>query len=153
VTPSPNGATIAASVEGVVVAACLRNAAAVGGWLRREGFGVAGRPLTVIAAGERWPDGTLRPAVEDLVGAGAVIASLGRCSTRCSPEAAIAVAAFRAAAGSLAAILGDSASGRELSEAGYGDDVRVAAALNVDDVVPGLRDGRFTDVRGPTARA
>ncbi|WP_199552024.1 2-phosphosulfolactate phosphatase [Streptomyces sp. N35] len=79
VLPSPNGSTIAAAApEGVeVVAACLRNAPAVGSWLTDEGYGTPARPVGVIASGERWPDGELRPALEDLLGAGAVIAALG----------------------------------------------------------------------------
>ena len=43
--------------------------AAVARWLQARGGTVA-----VVAAGERWPDGSLRPAAEDLWGAGAVLA-------------------------------------------------------------------------------
>ena len=52
-----------------VVGACLRNRAAVARWLQARGGTVA-----VVAAGERWPDGSLRPCAEDLWGAGAVLA-------------------------------------------------------------------------------
>lgn len=76
VLPSPNGSSIAAAAEGLtVVAASLRNAGLVGRWLRAtttEGP----RPIAVIAAGERWPDGSLRPSLEDALGAGAVVSSL-----------------------------------------------------------------------------
>ena len=54
VLPSPNGSAIsaAASATGLpVVAACLRNARAVGRWLRRQGYGTTDAPVGVIAAG------------------------------------------------------------------------------------------------------
>jgi 2-phosphosulfolactate phosphatase len=71
VLPSPNGSAIAAAARAqTVVAGCLRNASAVGRWLAQHGFGTLERPLAVIAAGERWPDDSLRPALEDLLGAG-----------------------------------------------------------------------------------
>lgn len=74
VLPSPNGSTcaIAASEAGTaVLAGCLRNAAAVGAWADK-----ADGPVTVIACGETWPDGSLRPALEDLLGAGAILAAM-----------------------------------------------------------------------------
>ncbi|MFD0823622.1 2-phosphosulfolactate phosphatase, partial [Micromonospora zhanjiangensis] len=76
VLPSPNGATIcaAASATGLpVLAAGLRNAAAVGRWLLRQGYGSADTPIGVVASGERWSDGTLRPCVEDQLGAALVL--------------------------------------------------------------------------------
>jgi 2-phosphosulfolactate phosphatase len=93
VLPSPNGSAIAAAANGVVVAACLRNARAVAAWLS-ERYRHADEPVSVIAAGERWPDGSLRPALEDLLGAGALLAALAQRSGFAeSPEAATARAA------------------------------------------------------------
>src|SRR6185312_16304827 len=60
VLPSPNGSAISAAAASTglpVVAACLRNAAAVGRWLRNQSFATPAAPVGVIAAGERWPDG------------------------------------------------------------------------------------------------
>ena len=73
VLPSPNGATLSlkASRLGPAVTACLRNAAAVSAFVRSHGG-----PVAIIGCGERWADGSLRPAWEDLIGAGAVIAEL-----------------------------------------------------------------------------
>ena len=67
VLPSPNGSTLSlqAARYGVTIAGCLRNAPAFGEYVRNRGGTVA-----VIACGERWADGTLRPAWEDIVGAG-----------------------------------------------------------------------------------
>ncbi|MFC0843351.1 2-phosphosulfolactate phosphatase [Streptomyces noboritoensis] len=142
VLPSPNGSTIAASAgESTVVAACLRNASAVGQWLADRGYGTAERPVVVIASGERWPDGSLRPALEDLLGAGAVIAALRRYGRdRLSPEAAATYEGVK----DIGATVADCASGRELVEWGYADDVAIATELDVSEVVPVLADGAFT---------
>ena len=104
-----------------MVGACLRNRTAVArtGSPRRDGT------VAVVAAGERWPDGSLRPCVEDLWGAGAVLA-LVDVGDLC-PEARVAAAAFRAVEPTLAAALRDCASGRELAAAGFAEDVEEAA--------------------------
>jgi 2-phosphosulfolactate phosphatase len=138
VLPSPNGSTIAASAEGVVVAACLRNAGAVGAWLSGR-YGTVDAPVTVVAAGERWPDGSLRPALEDLLGAGAVVAALARSGCiQLSPEAEAARTLFEAIP-SVSDAVRACASGVELLDAGFPDDVEVAVELDVSDVVPHSR--------------
>jgi len=145
VLPSPNGSTISAQLAATgatVLGVSLRNRHAAAAWLRRRGQ--PGLRLAVIAAGERWPDGSLRPAVEDLWGAGALLDALLAVGwTDLSPEAAAAAASYRAVAGDLYDALRDSASGRELVADGYPDDVRIAAELDLSDAVPVLRDGAF----------
>jgi 2-phosphosulfolactate phosphatase len=144
VLPSPNGSAISlglADAGVTVVGACLRNASAVGHWLQ----GQAGR-VSVVAAGERWPDGSLRPAVEDLWGAGAVLAALG--PDGASPEAEAAVATFEAVRHRLPEALPACASGRELVAGGFAADVAMAAAHDVSRVVPVLVGDAFVDAAG-----
>jgi 2-phosphosulfolactate phosphatase len=136
VLPSPNGSTIAhqlAATSVPLLGVCLRNAGAAAAWTARHL--PAGGVVAVVAAGERWkPDGSLRPAVEDLWGAGAYLARLDAVPR--SPEAQAAVAAFRAAEPTLAASLAQCASGRELVGYGYPDDVTVAGELDASTAVP-----------------
>jgi 2-phosphosulfolactate phosphatase len=139
VLPSPNGATlsrIAAEHGRIVFAGCLRNAAAVAAAAR-----AAGRTIGVIAAGERWPDLSLRPAIEDFLGAGAILSALDAGAR--SPEAELAVASFRHVATDLYRSLQACGSGRELIEWGYAEDVCLAAELNVSTTAPVLRAGAF----------
>ena len=141
---SPNGATVslaAAEAGAVVLAGCLRNASAVAAAARR-----LGGPVGVVAAGERRPDGDLRPAVEDLVGAGAVLHAL---RGRPSPEAGAAVAAFLDVAADLPAALAGCVSGRELAAGGHVGDLRLAAKLDVSRVVPRLSGGAFAQLSWP----
>lgn len=142
VLPSPNGAAISTAVpSGVpVVAACLRNISAVGSWLTAQGHGTVERPVAVIAAGERWPDGSLRPALEDLLGAGALICDLyahGRGPL--SAEAAAAKASYEGTA-DLAHAVAASTSGRQLVAMGFAEDVAIATDEDASTLVP-VRDG------------
>lgn len=151
VLPSPNGSTIshALAEAGVrVVGACLRNAGSVGRWLHE----VEGR-ISVIAAGERWPDGSLRPAVEDLWGAGAVLSALAgpRGLRPVSPEARSAAAAYDAVHGELGPALAASAGGRELIAVGFARDVEIAAEADASSVVPILRGESFVAAEAPLA--
>ncbi|QIG46209.1 2-phosphosulfolactate phosphatase [Nocardioides anomalus] len=136
VVPSPNGSALAfglAETGARVVAGCLRNRTAVAAWLD------ASATVAVVAAGERWPDGSLRPCAEDLWGAGAVLALLPEADL--SPEARVAAAAFRAAP--LPSGLHEVAGALELHAIGYGADVTLAAELDAASVVPELRGGVF----------
>lgn len=144
VLPSPNGSAIAAAAgDATVVAGCLRNATAVARWLASHGYGVLERPVGVIAAGERWPDGSLRPALEDAYGAGAIIAELSeRGAGSLSPEAAAVRSSFYGTA-DVAEAVADSSSGRELAQDGFADDVAIATELDTTSVVPVLTNGAF----------
>jgi 2-phosphosulfolactate phosphatase len=152
VLPSANGSHCCALAvtEGVtVVGGSLRNAEAVARWhlARAAGSLVAG-PLAVVPCGERWPDGSLRPAVEDLIGAGAIVAALEAAAAGLtfSPEAMTAGAAYRSVVQDLYAAVAASASGRELSGSGRLDDIAWATDLDSSDSVPVLgADGAFTD--------
>ncbi len=144
---SANGARVAlAAIElGVpVLAGSLRNASAVASAARQLARSGA---VAVVAAGERWPDGTLRPCAEDLLGAGAVLAALDPAGSisdpRCSPEAGVARAAFTWERFRIRDAVADATSGRELAERGAADDLRWAGALDVSAVVPEWRDGAF----------
>ena len=156
VLPSPNGSALASALAGAgrgipgaqVLGACLRNRAAVASWLTRQPSRSAanGAVIAVVAAGERRPDNSLRPAAEDLWGAGAVIAALDSLGvTGLSPEARSAAAAWHAVEPALAAALAGCTSGTELAGAGFAGDVSIAGELDASVCVPLLAGGRFAD--------
>jgi len=150
VLPSPNGARCVRAVYErhvpVVLVGCLRNVSAVARFAR-ERAGKRGI-IAVIAAGERWPDGTLRTAVEDDLGAGAILAALDLDEASFSPEARYAATAFRALRETLAELVRDSVSGRELTEWGCGDEIAWALELDASTTVPLLQpDGFITSAR------
>ncbi|MGA8791005.1 MAG: 2-phosphosulfolactate phosphatase, partial [Paenarthrobacter sp.] len=151
VLPSPNGSTIShqlGSSARQVVAVSLRNAAATAEWAHATLPAEA--VIAVIAAGEKWPNGALRPAVEDQLGAGAFIAGLQAAGRRnLSPESEIAAAAFNSAEPRLAAVLRGCSSGRELIDAGFAEDVSIAAELDGSSSVALLKDGAFQGMAFP----
>jgi 2-phosphosulfolactate phosphatase len=138
VLPSPNGSTLSLEAAGVpTFTACLRNAPAVAKRVRSCGARIA-----VIPAGELWNENSLRPCLEDLVGAGSVLAEL---PGKLSPEAEMAVAAYARFQPHLGETLFQCGSGKELVQGGFGLDVELAAEYGVSTVVPVLRKGRFVD--------
>jgi 2-phosphosulfolactate phosphatase len=138
VLPSPNGSTLSLAGEGVsTLAGCLRNAGATAAKASQ-----LGKQISVIAAGERWPDGSLRPSLEDLLGAGAILLGL---DGRFSPEAEMATAVFQNVQSNLLDTLLRCGSGKELVGRGFEADVHLAAQLNVSRVAPVLLDGVYCD--------
>jgi 2-phosphosulfolactate phosphatase len=158
VLPSPNGSALAAAASGGcatagrVIAGCLRNATAVARWLEWRGYGTPNQPIAVIAAGEHWPSGELRPALEDLLGAGAIIAALPPNCIR-SPEATAAEAVWRNCHHQVRDFLRDCHSGLELAADGYAADIALAAECDTQDTVPLLTDGAFQGALGHPERA
>ncbi len=141
--PSPNGSALSAMVQDATAfAASLRNATAVAAAVQQAGQETASQRVAVIAAGEHWPGGALRPAIEDLLGAGAVIARL---RGALSPDARAAKAAYLDLKDEIAATLRESLSGQELIAAGFSEDVEMALQEDASTAVPLLRDGRYVD--------
>jgi 2-phosphosulfolactate phosphatase len=141
VLPSPNGSSLTLSTGPTpTLAGCLRNSQAVA-----RAAGKFGRRISVIPAGEKWrEDNTLRPAYEDLLGAGAIIRHLE--GTR-SPEARLAEQAFLGAQEDLLGHLRECASGKELREKGFEEDIALLAELDVDGCAPIFKDGAYQAAR------
>lgn len=136
VLPSPNGSELSTLVNGVpIFTACLRNAKAVA-----NQASVIGDSIGVVAAGERWSDNSIRFAIEDMLGAGAVIYCL---NNELSIDAKAAKIVFESNADTIESVLLQSVSGQELIGRGYKGDVSIAAKVNVSDVAPRLIKGAF----------
>jgi 2-phosphosulfolactate phosphatase len=136
VLPSPNGSAIAhaAASSGVPVAAsCLRNASATVALLSKY------ERVGIVASGERWSDGSLRPAYEDWLGAGVLVEGLLARGTAGSPDAEAAAAATLRPRP-----LTDCASGIELVGKGFAEDVELAQQRDVTTVVALMQSGRFS---------
>jgi len=85
-----------------------------------------------------WGLSGLRVALEDLMGAGAIISCL---DGEWLPEAETPVASFRSAQADLLDTLRRCGSGKELIGRGFAEDVRLAGQLNVSDAARLLVDG------------
>src|SRR3546814_13702355 len=104
-------------------AGSLRNASAVAAAAQDAAAESIRKRIAVIAAGEHWPGGNLRPAIEDLLGAGAIIERL---QGRPSPEARAARAAYRELTDEIPAVLRGCPPGQALAAAGFPGDVELA---------------------------
>ncbi|MBT2484934.1 MULTISPECIES: 2-phosphosulfolactate phosphatase [unclassified Microbacterium] len=159
---SRNGAAVAAGAAAAapdvaVFVGGLRNASAVARAVqlvqeRRQ----ARTSVAIIAAGEADAAGELRFAVEDQLGAGAIVAALTDLGIdHTAPDAAVAAESFRALRRALRHLIGASGSAREI-DAGIEATARIAASglvptsttdaavLDAVEVVPVLHDGWFT---------
>jgi 2-phosphosulfolactate phosphatase len=138
VLASPNGASLSLLTGNTItITGCLRNCEAVARFLRTY------KTIAVIPAGERWPDQSLRPAIEDWIGAGAILSYL---QGQLSPEAEAAIAAFENYQRS-SRRLHQCSSGKELIAKGFAADVELAAQLNVSDGVPLLTNAAYKNHR------
>lgn len=151
---SLNGAAVAARAAesgATVLLGSLRNATATARAVLAEQVRRGGRTsIAVIAAGEltgRGVDAALRLAVEDQLGAGAVIDALGALGIdHTSPEAAAACESFRGLRGAVRHLLTAAGSGQELLDRGRRDEVLAAAQTDAVTAVPVLREGVFVAV-------
>lgn len=128
-----------------VVVGGLRNAAAVAAHVMQVQRAKGGRTsISIIAAGYA-DDGDaagVRFAVDDLLGAGAVVAALGDLGIdHASPDAAVAGEGFRALGGAVRHLLTASGTGRALAAEGRRDAVLAGATRDAASVVPVLRAG------------
>jgi 2-phosphosulfolactate phosphatase len=153
VLASPNGATCSRygrTVPHLLVGA-LVNARAVAEAVT-DILASSDLNVTVLACGERWKepneDGELRFAIEDYLGAGAILSGMPATLSR-SPEAQICQGAFLAARDDLQQILRESGSGRELRAMGHAEDVEHAARLDVYDAVPVMQGDMLTALHPP----
>ena len=143
VLPSPNGASLSlATRDTITLAGCLRNASAVA-----KASLQLGKRISVIPAGERWEDNSLRPSLEDWIGAGAII---NRLRGPLSPEAQASLDVYRAASADLSQTCG---SGVELVDRGYEAGVALPSELDVSCSVPILCDKAYINYARLDTRA
>ena len=134
--PSPNGAraVLGAAEHAAVLVGCLRNATATA-----EAVAGLSGPIVLAAAGERWADDRLRPALEDRLGAGLLARLLRERGLTLSAEAR--AAADVTTTTDLVVAVRDCASGRELSARGFAADVDCATDVDADERAAVLVDG------------
>ncbi|MDN3018391.1 2-phosphosulfolactate phosphatase [Paenibacillus sp. BSR1-1] len=150
VLSSLNGAfcTWAASMVPALLIGSILNAEAVASaanQLRKQ----TRASITVIPCGEQWGDvqnneDTLRPAIEDYLGAGAILNYL---EGKKSPEAEVCIYAFQHATPKLKELIWECGSGRELRGRGFEADVIHCSGLNAYQTVPILNIDHFLDFK------
>ena len=92
--------------------------------------------VAVIAVGGSSGDGRMRFAVEDQLGAGAIVDALAALGIDyCSPEAAVACASFTALRTVIGHLVSASVNGRELIARGHQRDVLQAAEVDASTEV------------------
>lgn len=136
VLPSPNGSTLSLATKTIpTICGSLRNAKAV------AGFAVTlGKSVSIIATGEQWPDRALRPAFEDLLGAGAIVSYL---TGSLSPESKTALSVYQCLQSNLLQEIKSCGSGKELIERGFEKDIDLACDINASNNVPLLTNDCF----------
>jgi 2-phosphosulfolactate phosphatase len=146
VLSSLNGAFctwIASKVPALLIGALL-NAAAVAS-IANQVRSKTGANITVVPCGEQWSEvsedeNNLRPAIEDYLGAGAILSNL---EGKKSPESEVCIGAFQNSNQKIEELIRDCGSGRELRERGFEADVRHCSRLNGNHTVPILHKDHF----------
>ena len=145
VLPSPNGSELSLlSKSRITLCACLRNYRAVAEYANSISSNV-----TVIAAGEKWPDGSIRFAAEDLIGAGAVISVLEGERTS---EAEACSSFFESSRDKLEDLILCCVSGKELIDRGYSADVHLALEIDCSQAIPSLVNGCYINQSNSSLR-
>jgi 2-phosphosulfolactate phosphatase len=147
VLPSPNGASAAYHAKDMgaaVYCGSLRNMRATARMCRQYSR------VLVIACGERWPDNSLRPSLEDYIAAGGIIAAIAsEGGGNLSPEAQTAALAFDGlGVEGRSAALNSCGSAIELTERGFAGDVALCLEEDVSSAACRLEDKRFVVVSG-----
>lgn len=144
---SLNGAlcTWVASHVPALYMGCLLNASAVAD-AANQMQSESGANITVIPCGEQWNDvqtgeNRLRPAIEDYLGAGAILDQLKGSK---SPEAEVCVNAFQNSKHQIERLIWNSGSGKELRQRGFENDVIHCSRLNVYSAASKLLDNHFS---------
>ncbi|WP_322922824.1 2-phosphosulfolactate phosphatase [Paenibacillus campi] len=143
---SLNGAActwMAADAHALLIG-CMLNATAVA--KAAQQLSVTSRcNITVVPCGEKWSDAmnnenTLRPSIEDYLGAGMIVSRL---NGTLSPEAEVCKGAYEQAKDRIPQLLWESASARELRERGYEQDVVHCSQIDRMTIVPVLQAQKF----------
>ncbi|MGN7179752.1 2-phosphosulfolactate phosphatase [Cytobacillus kochii] len=103
--------------------------------------------ITVVPCGELWNgvkefEDSLRPAMEDYLGAGAI---LSRIEGKQSAEVQVCIGAFQHSKSTLSRLIWDCTSGIELRERGFEKDVKHCSRLNIYQTVPILKNQHFSE--------
>ncbi|TCQ91506.1 MULTISPECIES: 2-phosphosulfolactate phosphatase [Rahnella] len=139
VLPSPNGSALtfkAKAHKAAIFTACFRNLTATA--RACEKF----RQILIVPAGEKWPDNSLRPALEDFAAAGGLVSRLSH--RRLSAEARAACAVYQHLT---RAELEGCSSARELNRRGFAADIALCLEEDVSDFACQLQGKSFTSFR------
>jgi 2-phosphosulfolactate phosphatase len=117
------------------ICGCLRNAVSIAGFLNEGNYRIG-----IIAAGEKWNDGSIRYCIEDYIGAGSIISNI---NGKKSPEASLAEITYKNLTDSVYNIIKCSCSGLELEDRGFINDVELACRENTSSAVPLLFENKY----------
>jgi 2-phosphosulfolactate phosphatase len=116
----------AGELDKAVYCGCLRNLSATAAACGRFAS------VLIVPCGERWPDSSLRPCIEDYLAAGGIVSKLGRGGA--SPEARVAAQPYEHSAGQRGILLANCESAKELVGRGFAADVELCLEVDTSPV-------------------